>query len=245
MIFSSASLALRDIFSPPFRSALWKVLGLTAICLVALWFAVRWLFEILVIPFFAGFAPDMPSWVDNAGTFAGFAASIALAFLLAFLIAPVSAIIAGLFLDDVAETVEVKDYPQHAPGRALPFWQSTVLSIKFFGIVVLGNLIAFALLWLPLVNIVAFFIVNGYLLGREYFQFASLRFRTIDEAAALRDRHGARIFMSGLLIAAFLAIPVLNLLTPLFAAAMMVHLHQKISIKEGGLAIVRPDSTSR
>ena len=36
MILSSARLALRDIVSPPFRSTLWKVLGLTAVVLVAL-----------------------------------------------------------------------------------------------------------------------------------------------------------------------------------------------------------------
>jgi CysZ protein len=41
--------------------------------------------------------------------------------------------------------------------------------------------------------------------------------------------------MAGLLIAGFLAIPIVNLLTPLFAAALMVHLHQRIAAKTGGL----------
>ena len=120
MILSSARLALRDIVSPPFRSTLWKVLGLTAVVLVALWFGVRWLFAAVAIPFFADFAPDMPAWIDNAGAFAGIAAGIVLAVLMAFLIAPVSAIIAGLFLDDVAEAVERKDYADQPEGRALP-----------------------------------------------------------------------------------------------------------------------------
>jgi CysZ protein len=35
--------------------------------------------------------------------------------------------------------------------------------------------------------------------------------------------------MGGLVIAGFLAIPFVNLLTPLFAAAMMVHLHKMIT----------------
>ncbi len=118
------------------RAALWKSLGLTAVVLVALWFAVRWLFEAEVIPFVSQFSPDMPAWVDNAGTLAGWAAGVALAFLLAFLIAPVSAVIAGLFLDDVAEVVERDDYPGHAVGRALPLGRSIVLSVKFFGVVI-------------------------------------------------------------------------------------------------------------
>ena len=37
-------------------------------------------------------------------------------------------------------------------------------------------------------------------------------------------------------IAAFLAIPVVNLLTPLFAAGLMVHLHKALSRKDPGFA---------
>ncbi|WP_082505711.1 sulfate transporter family protein [Aureimonas sp. Leaf324] len=237
MILASAGRALGDVFSPPFRAALWKSLGLTAVVLVALWFAVRWLFEAEVIPFVSQFSPDMPAWVDNAGTLAGWAAGVALAFLLAFLIAPVSAVIAGLFLDDVAEVVERDDYPGHAVGRALPLGRSIVLSVKFFGVVILGNLLAFALLLVPVVNFGAFFVINGYLLGREYFEFAALRYRSEEEVRALRSRYGGTVFAAGLLLAAFLAVPILNLLTPLFAAAMMVHLHQRVSQREGGLPL--------
>lgn len=240
MLLSSARLALGDLFSPPFRAALWKTLGLTALVLVALWFTVRFLFETVAIPFFAQFAPDMPAWVDNAGAFAGVAASIALAFLLAFLIAPVSAVIAGLFLDDVAEVAEREHYPGQPVGEALPTLRSIVLSLKFFGVVILGNLLAFALLWVPIVNLAAFFVVNGYLLGREYFEFAALRYREEADAKALRSRYGGRVMAAGLIIAAFLAVPILNLLTPLFAAAFMVHLHHRVAEKEGGLPVRGP-----
>ncbi|WP_185985731.1 sulfate transporter family protein [Aureimonas mangrovi] len=240
MIFTSARLALSNLFSRPFRSALWKMLGLTIVALIALWFAVRWVFATVAIPFFAGFTPDMPAWVDNAGVFAGVAASIALAFLLAFLIAPVSSLIAGFFLDDVADVVEREHYPQMPQGRAMDFLPGLVLSLKFFGIVILGNLLAFALLWVPFVNIAAFFVINGYLLGREYFEFAALRYRPEENAKALRARYGASVMIAGLLIAAFLAVPILNLLTPLFAAAFMVHLHQRVTQKEGGLTLNPP-----
>ncbi len=240
MILSSARLALSDVVSPPFRSALWKVLGLTALVLVGLWFAISALFERVAIPFFAGFVPDMPAWVDNAGPFASVAAGILLAFLLAFLIAPISALIAGLFLDDVAEVVERERYPGQLTGVALPFLKSLLLSVKFLGIVVLGNLFAFALLLVPGVNFVAFFAVNGYLLGREYFEFAAYRYRPEPEAHVLRRRYRGTVFAAGLVIAAFLAVPILNLLTPLFAASFMVHLHQRVSAREGGLTRLSP-----
>ena len=77
--------------------------------------------------------------------------------------------------------------------------------------------------------------VNGYLLGREYFEFAALRYRSETDAKDMRAKHSGTVFAAGLVIAGFLAIPILNLATPLFAAAFMVHLHQRISAKTGSL----------
>jgi len=129
----------------------------------------------------------------------------------------------------------------------MPLIPGLILSVKFFGVVILGNLLALVLLLVPGINIAAFFVVNGYLLGREYFEFAAMRYRTEAEAKALRGRYGTTVFLAGLLIAGFLAVPLLNLLTPLFAAALMVHLHQRVSRKEGGLiaAPARADRLAR
>jgi CysZ protein len=45
------------------------------------------------------------------------------------------------------------------------------------------------------------------------------------------------VLIAGLLIAAFLAIPFVNLLTPLFAAGLMVHLHKALSGKDPGFSL--------
>ncbi|MBC8130670.1 MAG: sulfate transporter family protein [Rhizobiaceae bacterium] len=238
MILSAAGQALGEVLSPPFRAALWKSLGLSIVVLVALWFGVSAGFESAILPFLTDFLPDMPAWVDQAGTLAGWAAGLALAVLLAFLVGPVSAVIAGLFLDDVAEIVERESYPAVRRGQPLPVVRSMILSLKFFGIVLIGNLFALMLLLVPGVNLVAFFVVNGYLLGREYFEFAALRYRPETDAKAMRRRHKGRVMFAGLLVAGFLAIPVLNLLTPLFAAALMVHLHQRLAAREGGIPVL-------
>ncbi|RWM72396.1 EI24 domain-containing protein, partial [Mesorhizobium sp.] len=71
----------------------------------------------LALPWLESLIPGLPSW---AGWLGGIIAAIALAFGMALLIAPVTAIIAGLFLDDVAEVVERTDYPDDLPGRAVP-----------------------------------------------------------------------------------------------------------------------------
>ncbi|TIR83599.1 MAG: cysteine biosynthesis protein CysZ, partial [Mesorhizobium sp.] len=44
--------------------------------------------------------------------------------------------------------------------------------------------------------------------------------------------YAGTVFLAGLLIAVFLAVPLLNLLTPLFAAAMMVRLHKAVSARD-------------
>jgi CysZ protein len=74
------------------------------------------------------------------------------------------------------------------------------------------------------------------LLGREFFEFAAMRFRSPQDARLFRARHASTVFLAGLVIAAFLAVPIVNLLTPLFAAGMMVHLHKLVSRGDPGVS---------
>jgi CysZ protein len=47
----------------------------------------------------------------------------------------------------------------------------------------------------------------------------------------LREKHGFSIFIAGLAIAVVLSIPIVNLLTPLFAGALMVHVFKTLEQK--------------
>jgi CysZ protein len=232
MILDAARAAASQLFSVEFRGVFAKTLGLTLLALAALWFGLKEVFDWLALPWIDALLPGLPGWAGWLGFIAAIVAGIGLALGLALLIAPVTAIVAGLFLDDVAETVERTAYPLDPPGKAVPVLQSMLLALKFFAVVIVGNLIALLLLLVPGINIGAFFLINGYLLGREFFEFAAMRFRPEAEAKALRSRNAGTVFLGGLVIAAFLAVPLLNLLTPLFAAAMMVHLHKTIAARE-------------
>lgn len=236
MIIEAARLAAARLFSPEFRAAFFKSIGLTLLVLVLCWVGLKELFDIYALPWVEALLPGYPTGADWLGLFTAIIAGIGLALGLALLIAPVTALIAGLFLDDVAEAVERSDYPADPPGRAVPLVPGILLSLKFFGVVILGNIVALFLLLVPGVNVAAFFLVNGYLLGREFFEFAAMRFLPEAEAKALRRRNAGTIFLAGLVIAAFLAVPILNLLTPLFAAAMMVHLNKMVSARDGRVA---------
>ncbi|MDO6962376.1 sulfate transporter family protein [Rhizobium alvei] len=229
MIFTAALRAFADVFSPAIRRVFWKVLGLTILALVALWLLVREMFVTWFGPVIETYLTGLPEWAGWLTVVAGFVAAFGLAAAVAMLIAPVSAIMAGLFLDDAAEIIEQRDYAQDAPGKALPLSQSLLSSLRFFLIVVAANLVALLLLLVPGVNLIIFFLVNGYLLGREYFEFAASRILGADQARAFRAANAGTVLVAGFVVALFLFIPILNLLTPLFAAILMVHLNKALA----------------
>jgi CysZ protein len=87
---------------------------------------------------------------------------------------------------------------------------------------------------LPLVllagsGLVIFTLANGWLIGREYFEFAAARWVGAEEARRLRLAHAGPAFLAGLAAAALLSVPILNLATPLFATATMVHLAKRVT----------------
>ncbi len=217
-MLDAASLALRDILSPPFRGVLLKSLALTIGLLVALGAALEWLLAAWVtLPW---------HWADTAFSIL---AGIALLVGLGFLIAPVTALFAGLFLDEIAEVVERTHYSHDPVGRPLPIGRALATGAKFLGIVLLVNAVALPLVVLLGFGVLIFLVANGYLLGREYFDLAALRHFDQATARSLRARHGRTVFVAGVLIALFAAIPIVNLLAPLFATALMVHLVKRLT----------------
>jgi CysZ protein len=219
-MLDAAILALRDILSPPFRGVLMKSVALTVGLLIALWLALVWVFAHYV-------ATPWP-WLDTA---LDIMTGVGLIVGLGFLVAPVTALFAGLFLDDVAEMVERTHYPADPPGRAQPFLAGIVTAVKFLAVVLVVNAIALPFVLLLGFGFLIFLAANGYLLGREYFELAALRHHDELTVLRLRRRNSRTIFAAGLLIAAFLAIPIVNLLGPLFATAFMVHVAKRIAAK--------------
>ena len=213
----SAVAAMRQALSPPFRSVLWKILGLTVVLLALAWIGLDKLLVglIAVIPW---------PWLQ---TTLSVLTGIGLVFALAFVLAPVSMLVAGFFLDDLAEQVERTD-PRFMPGRALPAGAAVWLASKFALVSVFVNLLALGVFLLPGVNAIVFVVANAYLFGREYFELAALRYHSVEDVRRLRRAHAVEIFIAGLFIAGLLAVPIINLLTPLFGAAFMVRLHREM-----------------
>jgi CysZ protein len=217
-MFDDALASLREIFSPPFRAVLFKSLALTLALLAGLGL----MLERAAIWVSAGGPPWLQSLISITAALGLFVGLI-------FLIPAVSMLVAGFFLDELADHVEADIYPPGLRGTPAPVMTSLGLAAKFAVVALAVNFVAFCVWLLPGFNALVFFVANGYLFGREYFQLAALRFRPLDQVQALRGKHGLTLFAAGLIIALFVATPVLNLLTPLFGIALMARLHKRLA----------------
>ncbi len=183
-----------------------------------LWYGLSWLIES------SGFLQD--SWFDFLTGWLSGAATFLLAI---FLFPAVVTLIAGALLDYVVAAVEARHYPELPPPRAMPITEIVFYVVKFTLLVLGLNLLALPLYLVPGLNLVVFWILNGYLLGREYFEIVALRRLGQQEARSLRRAHGGRVFLAGLVVAVLMTLPVLNLLMPVVGAAFLTHVFHGLS----------------
>ncbi|PJI43883.1 EI24 domain-containing protein [Ferrovibrio sp.] len=221
MIAGSFRRALAQLPDPAFRGVLVKSLLISAVVFVLLGTGL-WA-GLLVVPA-TGYA-----WLDWA-----IAALSSLGFLLGMMLlfpAVMTAAI-GLFLDDIADAVERRYYPGEAPGRPLATMPALWSALRFLGVVLAVNI-----LLLPLYAILLFFppllyglslLVNGYLVGREYFEAIAFRYQPRAEANLLRRRRRGDVWLCGVLIVLLLTIPLVNFLVPIVATAFMVHVYKRL-----------------
>src|SRR3954447_25114705 len=179
----------------------------------------------------AGYALDRahlvePGWLQTGLDWLGGLAVIALAWLLF----PAVAIgISSLLLDEVVDAVERRHYPTLAPKRHQPWGEVILGALRFFTIVPGLNLLVLPLYFFPAVNLAVFYVLNGYLLSREYFEAVALRRLDPATARILRKANGLRLFSAGVIIAFLSTIPFVNLLIPVVATAFMVHIFHALT----------------
>jgi CysZ protein len=209
--------SFNDVFSPPFRSVMVKSVGLTVAVLVGAGFGLDKL-ALHFVHVSHGWLATVISLGVGLGLVAG----------LTLLAAPTTSLAASFFFDEIAAIVEREIDPNGPPGRAAPLVESTLASLRFAALTLIVMLAALVLFFLPGIGLAAWFAANAYLLGREYFELAAMRFRSAPEAREMRRYFAMPVFLAGLIIAAFVAVPILNLATPLFAAALMARLHKRL-----------------
>ena len=90
----------------------------------------------------------------------------------------VTLFIITLFLEDIVSSVEKKYYSGLPAPRKQTFTEVAIIGIKFSLITLTLNIIVFPLylilIFIPPINFFVFLLLNGYLLGREYFELVNV-----------------------------------------------------------------------
>ena len=226
--------AFRRVFALSVAAAL----AVFAVVWALAWWGLAWSGEALADWLAAqgsgGFWSGLFEWLFGAaGLFAVLIASF-------FLFPAVMVLALSFLLEDVAAAVERRHYPGLPPARAQPWGEAIVGALAFAGVTVALNLlflpVYLLLLFAPPLNLFVFYLLNGYLLGREYFELVAVR--RLDAAAAKRMRRGhrGRILLAGAVIAFLLTLPLVNLLMPIVATGFMLHVFE--GLRRGDAASV-------
>ncbi len=204
---------------PKIQAVVWKsLLGallVFAILGVLLWFVAGWLVS------------GLSHWIDWVAHFGTLILTVALSW---FLFPVAVTAIVGFFLESVAGAVEDRYYPGRPPARQQAFLAMIWSGVRFAAVALFLNLLllpAYLLLLIfPPLYLLVFYSVNGYLLGREYFELVAYRRLEEREADELRRACRGRVMLSGMAMAFMLTIPVFNLVAPIAATAFAVHLFE-------------------
>ncbi len=213
--------ALSQLFDRKFQHVLWGSILLT----IALLFVS---FGALVL--LAGWAiPDIISipWVGDVewlSTGLNIGMILLVILLSVFLMFPVASIFIGFFLETIAGAVERKHYPDLPKVTSLTFMESLTNATKFMFLLIFANLVGLIIYFLSTVLApIIFYLVNGFLLGREYFHVVGVRHIGTKKAKQVWGSNRIEIWMTGTLLAVLLSIPIVNLIVPILGVAVFTH----------------------
>lgn len=219
-MFQAAAKSIEQLLSAKFRSVVLRSIALTIAVFVVLWLSIQAaLSQFLTLSY--GWLEWVIAIVAGLGLFAG----------MFFLFLPITSLVATFFIDEIAEAVEERHYPNDPKGREMPIVQGLLIAAKYTFSILGINILVLIVALIPGINLVVFYGGNGYLLGREYFELCGLRHLPHSEVIALRRANRSRVWLSGILIAIVATIPFVNLFAPLFATALMVHTFKAVSPK--------------
>ena len=138
-------------------------------------------------------------------------------------------VIVSFFDSRIAAIIERQDYPA-SPVTASSFWPEMLHDLRFSAVVIVLNIAVLPLyVFFHVFSPVIFYLLNGYLLGREFFVMAARRHMPAYDAEALRKRHARPVLAAGVMLTVMATIPIVNLFAPFWGIAVMVHLYHRLA----------------
>jgi uncharacterized protein involved in cysteine biosynthesis len=226
VIFTSFFKAIGQIGDARFR----RVMLLGILLALALLAAIYAGFLALIEAFVPG-SVEIPfvGPIGGIDTLLGWGSLLLMLGLAVFLMVPVASAFSGLFVEDIADAVEDRHYPGLPPVQPLRLADTLIDSLNFLGVLIAVNVLALLLYAFagPFIPVV-FWAVNGWLLGREYFTMVAMRRLGRIGAKEMRARNRGRIWLAGILMAAPLSVPLVNLAIPVLGVATFTHLFHRL-----------------
>jgi uncharacterized protein involved in cysteine biosynthesis len=215
-LFSALSKAFAQLGDPRIQKLVGLCIGIALVTFAALgagtWYLLGWVIG------------TGGMWAD-AAQFLGFFAVLVVAW---FTFPIVTAATAALFADQVVDAVMARHYPDRPMPHSISMTETVVDGVKMAGIAFIANVVTLPLIFFgPVYPLVAYGL-NGYLLGREYFEMPGFRRLPRPEAKLLFQRHRGRFVAAGVVIAFLSTIPFLNLIAPIIGIAFMVHMFESV-----------------
>ena len=171
-------------------------------------------------------------WLDTAGfTLIALAASY-------ILFPAISTIVMSMLADQVADAVEEKFYPHRTAKRDVPLGEVLSGATKLMMMTLLLNLVAlvpYVILFFTtggLGTFALYIALNGYLLGREYWELVALRHYSLQGVKDTRRANRDSVFTGGAVIAGIYSIPIVNVLAPIIGASVMTHIFHQLADSE-------------
>lgn len=178
-------------------------------------------------------------WLDDMGDSVASAGFWMVASLGSYLLFPgVVTMVMGLLTDKIADAVEEEYYPNRLGSREVPYGDVIISAAKLALIMIIVNLLALVpyiiLLFMGGIGALLLFVaINGFLLGREYFEMVAIRHLDRRDMHRFRVENSGKIFVGGAIIAGMFLVPFLNILAPIVGAAVMTHIFHHLRAAEG------------
>jgi len=216
-MLTALRLAFADLLRPEQRGPILISLVSSVALLVALCLAAALLLSRLHL---AGIP-----WLDTAIEIAGGLATLVLAWAL---FPAMTMLILGFFLDRVVAAVERRHHPELPPARRIGVGEALLSALRILALALVVNLILLPVYFLPRINLFIYYGLNGYVVGREYFELVALRRLDGAAARAMWRWHRGRLILAGVVIVFLLSLPLFNLVAPVMAAAFMLHVFEGV-----------------
>ncbi|GHF14900.1 membrane protein [Kordiimonas sediminis] len=221
MIATALNRTWQQLLHPKFRSVFLTSLAAAGLSLV------------LLISLTVAYWPEEYTsgyeWIDNAGFF--LVGSLA-----TYILFPaISTTVMSMIADQIADAVEDEYYPHRRADRKIPITDVVLSSAKLMLVVIVCNLIAlvpyiFLFFLTGGIGTLALFIaLNGYLMGREYWELVAMRHMPMQDVRRGRKKYKEKVFTGGALIAGLFLIPFVNLLAPIIGASVMTHIFHHLA----------------